>query len=827
MPRLFASRFRPAAPYAANRQVCLSAVLLVCLSTAKAEETHLAQLNTDNLVSLRQQYSLSDIAQLRAQARGQSQHAFIAYPALILNGSTTSQMLPVQVYGEELAVDTEALAALGVALPASSEQWQSLDDLGIAGRYDNNAQQISLVVPADWLPEQSLSAGLNASTTPLQRGRGALLNYDAYGTWYESGGQNPPASHELRLFDDWGAVSSSGVVRWDDAMPDNKGDYVRLDSYWRYTRIDRMQTWIAGDTLSGALAWTPSVRLAGLQLSRNFASRPDLITFPLPSISGSATLPSALEVFVNDLRLADQTVQPGPFVLETSPRITGLGEVQVVTTDTLGRQVTNTVPFYVSPTLLREGLWDYSASIGTPRRFYGQRSNDYDGQPVATGIARYGMTPQYTLESTANVSDTLVNAGLGLVARPGLWGVSNIALAHGQDDDSQGIQWNIGHEFRTRRFGVSGQYTRRNQGYRDLSNSLDVRPSIKSTLQLNGSLNLDRYGSLNATYLDTRLFRGERSRFLVLGHSRTLQKRLSLTLSVNQNLDDSSDRTWSAGLNLFLDRPGKRPLQSGLQVTHDEESGDTQSIATLSQRVDEFWDLGWDLAMSPQSDGAHRASARWWTPYADLQAGVYGDNGQTNSFANLSGSVVTNYGDLFAANTMNNSFAIVDAGGFADLPVRRANRIIGHTNHRGRLLLPDLIPYTDNKLTIDIDDLPMDAQLSETDLIIKPAELAGVTARFAIEQQHSAILVLVREDGSPVPAGARVLHSDANATLVGYDGEAFLQGLHEGENEIGIISNGSLCTVRLDFVPNPGTLPRLGPYTCLSPSSPAQQQTTP
>nr|WP_237440419.1 fimbria/pilus outer membrane usher protein [Alcanivorax sp. DP30] len=559
--------------------------------------------------------------------------------------------------------------------------------------------------------------------------------------------------------------------------------------------------------------------MAGLQLSRNFASRPDLITFPLPQISGSATLPSALEVFVNDLRLADQSVQPGPFVLETAPRVTGLGEVQVVTTDTLGRQVTQTVPFYVSPKLLREGYWDYSATLGAPRRFYGQRSNNYDNFSVATGVARYGFSDTLTLEGTLNASETLLNTGAGIVISPGLVGVSNLAIAHGSNEGDKGTQWVVGHEFRTRRYGVSAQYTERTRGYRDLSNSIDIRLPVKSSTQVNGSISFGRQGNFNISYLDTRLFQGENSQFLVIGHNRTLWQQLSLTFSVNQNLQDSDDRTWLAGFNYRFEKPSDRPIQAGARINHNEKTDDTETLLTMRQHVRDFWDLGWDLAYSPDADGTRQARGRWWTPYGDIQAGIYGQAGETNSFASLSGSVVSNYEAVYAANTMNNSFAIIDAGGYANVPVRQSNRLIGKTNHRGTLLLPDLIPFTENQLSIDIDDLPIDAQSGARTLILKPSELTGVTARFEISQQNSAVIVIHDPQGNAIPAGARVLMPDADATVVGYDGEAFLQGIVEGQNEIGIISNGKLCTVVFDFSANPGSLPRLGPYQCLPPSA--------
>ncbi len=801
----------------------LSALLLLLSSTTWATDTNATQLTasaprSSNIVSLDSHYSQTDIHRLRAQARGQTDAAYIAYPQLILNGQPTPSMLPIQVYGEEIAVDTDALKAQGINLPGDGdEKWQTLSDLGVAGRYDNNAQQINLLVPAEWLPHQSLSVGYFPKAIPAQRDQGALLNYDSYSTWLDNGGQTPSASHELRLFDDWGTASTSGVVRWNNTQEDD-GHYIRLDSYWRFTNPERMLTWMAGDTISGALTWTPSIRMGGLQLSRNFTSRPDLITFPLPQISGSATLPSALEVFVNDLRLTDQAIQPGPFSIETSPRITGLGEAQVVTTDTLGRQVTQTVPFYVSPKLLREGFWDYSTTLGTARRFYGQRSNAYDGDPVGTGVARYGVNERLTIEGTSSLSDGLINLGAGVVFRPGMLGVSNLALAHGQDGGDKGSQWVIGHEFRTPGYGVSAQYTQRTQRYRDLGNTLDVGPSLQSSLQINGSLNLGAQGNVSASYLDTRRFDSEGTRFFVLGHNRTLWNQISLTLSVNQNLDDSDDRTWLAGFIYRIRPSGTRPIQAGIRFDHNEQENETDTLVTLRQQVDEFWDLGWDLAYSPNSDGTRQARGRWWTPYADLQAGVYGQGNKLDTFASASGSLITNYEDVFAANRMNNSFAIVDTNGFANLPVRRSNRVIGHTNHKGRLLIPDMVAWQENTLEVDVADLPMDAQLNERKLTLKPAELTGITAHFDVQQSNSAIMVVHDENGNAIPPGGRVLLPDAEVTVVGFDGEIFLQDLSAGENEIGIISNGSLCTVIFDFTPEPGVIPGIGPYPCLSPS---------
>jgi outer membrane usher protein len=41
------------------------------------------------------------------------------------------------------------------------------------------------------------------------------------------------------------------------------------------------------------------IRLAGVQIRSDFSMRPDLVTFPLPSISGAAAVHSVVDVLTN------------------------------------------------------------------------------------------------------------------------------------------------------------------------------------------------------------------------------------------------------------------------------------------------------------------------------------------------------------------------------------------------------------------------------------------------------------------------------------------------------------------------------------------------
>jgi len=80
--------------------------------------------------------------------------------------------------------------------------------------------------------------------------------------------------------------------------------------------------------------------------------RPDLITFPLPTVSGSAAAPSTVDVLADGNLIVSSQTGAGPFEIPQLPVISGAGTISMTVTNTLGQQVTLTQPFYASSTLL-------------------------------------------------------------------------------------------------------------------------------------------------------------------------------------------------------------------------------------------------------------------------------------------------------------------------------------------------------------------------------------------------------------------------------------------------------------------------------------------
>lgn len=335
---------------------------------------------------------------------------------LVVNQMNTGRVVAVEQRGGRLFLPASVLRETGMKLPEHLSAEVGLDSLeGLHSEYDSQGQRLLLNVPPEWLPEQFIGNRQAYPRTPALSSFGALLNYDLYLNDTDDGGTYLAAWNEVRFFDSWGTLSNTGQYRRTlsgDASSTLNNGYLRYDTTWRYSDDDRLLTYEAGDLVSGALPWSSSVRLGGVQLSRDFGVRPDLVTYPLPQFAGEAAVPSSVDLFINGYKSSSADLQPGPYTLTNIPFINGAGEAVVVTTDALGRQVSTTVPFYVTSSLLQQGLTDFSVAAGTLRRDFGIRDFGY-GPGVTSGSLRYGLTDSLTLESHAEASDSLTLGGVG------------------------------------------------------------------------------------------------------------------------------------------------------------------------------------------------------------------------------------------------------------------------------------------------------------------------------------------------------------------------------------------------------------------------------
>ncbi|MFB3303180.1 fimbria/pilus outer membrane usher protein [Pseudomonas sp. AMR01] len=734
---------------------------------------------------------------------------------LVVNSMDTGRVIAVDQRAGQLYVPASALQDVGMKLPGDLTGSIALDKVpGLHSDYDSNGQRLLVDVPPSWLQEQFIGNRNTYPRTQAMSSFGGLLNYDVYFNDTDGGGSYLAAWNEVRLFDNWGTLSNTGQYRQtliggvSDSTLNN--GYRRYDTTWRFSDDERLLTYEAGDVISGSLPWSSSVRLGGVQLSRDFAVRPDLVTYPLPQFAGEAAVPSSVDLFINGYKSESALLQPGPYTLTNIPFINGAGEAVVVTTDALGRQVSTTVPFYVTSTLLQHGLSDFSVAAGTLRRDYTVRDFGY-GPGVASGTFRYGYSDSVTLESHAEASSDLTLGGLGGNLRLGNFGVLNTAVSQSQFDGRTGQQLSLGYQYNSSRYSLSYQRVQRRDEYADLTLIDTPYASLsKRSEQVTLSLNLERFGSLGFGYFDVQAADDSRTRLLNLSWSKPLWHNTSFYLSANREIGDSN---WAMQAQLVIpfDINGSLALSS-----ERSKDGASRQRVNYSSAVPSDGGVGYNLGYA-QGDGPtyRQADLTWRLQSVQLQAGVYGSSDAETRWADASGSLVWMGGDTFAANRINDAFVVVSTQGFAGIPVRYENQLVGQTNRNGKLLVPWSSAYYRAKYEIDPLNLPPNVQSTNVEQRVSVRRGSGYLLEFPLRRVLAASITLVDSTHQELPLGSLVVHEQSNTqAVVGWDGLVYLDNLSAHNTLQVTLGEGRTCQATFDIDEQQQDVPLIGPLVC-------------
>jgi outer membrane usher protein len=727
------------------------------------------------------------------------------YLEVTLNGSPTGQLVHFDDRDGELYTSAPTLRQLGFVLPADiADPVRVLGLNGVSVDYDTERQRVAIQAPLQLLDLKTALLNTPENAVPdATSSPGLLLNYDVYGTrGNDIGSLN--AAAELRAFAGRAGVFSNTAISRVYEIPGDgwHTDSVRLDSNWRLSFPDSMVQVTTGDTTTGSLSWTRATHIGGVQVARDFALQPYRLTAPLPAFFGEATVPSAVDLYVNGIRQYSGHVPPGPFQLTTIPTINGTGLAQIVMTDALGRSSTIVLPFYGTQQLLQKGLSDWSVELGAVRENYGLTSFDYADRPMASGSLRYGWSDRFTVETHAEGTSRLANGGVGGVFELGQAGIASGAVAHSSGRGDSGSQVSLGYNWTNNRYTFAVDSTRARGKYRDVASLYGQAPPRISERAIAG-INTAHAGNFGVNYLRL-LYSGEPvSRYAGAYWSQSFGGRLSLNLSVNQNLDRSDDRSVFFGFAYTLG--GRTTVNAGVQRTRDS----TSASVDVSNPVPGDGGFGWRAqARSGELHGG-LAEAGWLTNQGQLLGGVSAFGDSRYAYADATGALVWMGGHVFAARRVDDAFAVVSTDGIAAVPVKLENRVIGTTDDDGMLLVTRLDAYQRNQLSIDPMDLPANVHIARVDAAVTPSDRAGTLVRFDITPIRSASVIVHDAAGHALPLGSKVrIDGQSGIALVGY-----LETL-QAHNRLDAETPSGPCSAQFDYPQETRSIPEIGPLTC-------------
>ncbi|MEI9989181.1 MAG: fimbria/pilus outer membrane usher protein [Rhizomicrobium sp.] len=729
-----------------------------------------------------------------------------------VNGHASPVLAKVIDRDGAIFVDAADLAASGIKIAPAEVDADGLVALaplgGLRAELVGQEQKLQLTADKDRLVPQTFDLSPPATPKAATAGTGFIGTYDLAATVDDFGHVGNTASFGAALggtlFTPLGTLTSSGFTQ---SQPGGT-QVTRLDTTAEFDEPDSMRRWSFGDAISGGLDWSRPVRFAGLQVAIDFDLRPDLATFPLPSFFGQTAVPATVDVFVNAARVFETGIAPGPFEIDNLPIVTGSGEASITVHDVLGRETTAVLPFFATAALLRPGLSSYDLDIGFLRRDYGIRSFGYSDAALA-GTYRVGVTSGLTLEAHGEATMDVQLAGGGAAFSLGHYGAMRIAAAASSSAGGRrtGMLYSASLDTQSYPVGFFGSVSATSGHYEDMATIGGAAPP-RLQLQLGANLGLARAGSLAVSWIEIR--RDGRDATRLASASYTVSFADGWYLGTT-GFYDCVNRTWTAEAFLSI------ALGDSLlaDATAHVGSHANEEEVSLIQSVNPDGGFGYRVSAATGDSNIAQAEATWIEPHGSLDAAIASTDGRVAGRLLASGAVVAMDGGLYATQVPNGAVALVHAGA-PDVRVFRENRQVATADSDGDALITGLVPYTENRISIDPRDYGFSTIIDTTDKIVVPRRMSGVIVDLAPTSRDPAIVVLTLADGEPPPPGSRATLDDGGEPLVvGRGGEVFIADFPHAVR--GTVEYGAQ-TCRFEIsppaAPSRDAIPRLGPVLC-------------
>jgi len=627
-----------------------------------------------------------------------------------------------------------------------------------------------------------------------------------------------------------GGLSIRNTLLYGTAFRDEMGVFSRGLTSFTVDDRDRLVRWLVGDRFDSTGPLGGSANLGGLSVSREFTLDPYFVRFPTVGLSGAVLTRSVAEVYVNGQLLRREFLPPGPFELRNLPAPVGSGTAEVILRDAFGRQQVISSPFYFTSSLLRAGIQEWSYDLGFRREQQITGLGEY-GPWAALGRHRVGVTDDLTVGARIEGGADLVSGGPIATLRLPV-GEIELTVAGSRSDTEDGWAGSLAYSYASRLFSV-GWALRTSSGHYATTSlkAPEDRPRLEATALVGFPITTRSTVTLQYTHTD---FRDAGPQEHVSGSvSMRLTGRASLfvTASHARQPEQKPETSVFTGLTYFLG-------DSTTATASHEVSRHQNTTAVEAQRS---LPLGTGLGYRvravraeqdlPQEEGRSGGSTVDYQGLADLQyQSQYGFyeasyeriNGRSSSMLTAAAGLVAIGGGVHLSRPVQDGYALVTVPGVPGVRASLNNQEVGRTDSRGRLLVPNLLPYYGNRLGISDQDIPIDYSISVTDRLVAPPVKGGSVVTFPARRVQAFVGTLVVETAgrTVTPAyGQLTVTADGQTyeSPIGRDGEFYLENLPRGRHAAIVDHKDAVCRFTLETPVSAASLVDVGTVRCVVP----------
>ncbi len=561
--------------------------------------------------------------------------------------------------------------------------------------------------------------------------------------------------------------------------------FVRLQSSATYERRDDLQWFVLGDQFANSGDLGSTINMGGLGFSKVYRLDPYFITQPVFNLQGATVFPSQAEIYMDGVLIGKQAIAPGTFDLRNIYSYTGSHRLEVVLKDPFGNEQRIFYPLYFSAFMLREGLHEYSYNAGFLRENYGVTSDEYSHKPAFSAFHRYGITNFLNIGARAEGFDGIYNGGLStsfLVPRAGAFTVS---LAESSANGTKGSAGSLQHTYQRGSFSTNLLLRAFSRDYSTVSSpTTSVTIPTKYETSVGAGLLLAPLGSFSLGYSESETWDENKTRVTTASYSRGLSLSTSLFATTSATRQ-AGMTTYSVfvGLNVNFDRNIRGSAQYSKTGNTNTETAQIQKDVPVGEG------LGYRATASRSDTGT--ATTESLSPFVQYNAryGIYSIDssmqdssgaGSESYTLSAAGSLVYAGGFYGLSRPVSDSFGIVMLDKLPGAMVLNNGQEIGKTGPSGMMVVPTLASYSQNEITLDVKNIPMEYSVSGVNKALSPSLWSGSCVAFdatKVQALTGNLFALQDKKKNPVENGEGTIMVGAQSVtfLTGKGGEFYIE----------------------------------------------------
>jgi outer membrane usher protein len=721
------------------------------------------------------------------------------------------------------------LASLGIAttiVPAGTptDQPISLRGLGpqVTFKFDPKKALLALTADPTLLKPQTLELAEAPPKGMLSpRDNSAYLNYSAV---YGLDSRNNFASLTMPFET---AMRLGGTLAYSSFLHSQTPEQqltVRMLSNLSWDAPETRRRIMLGDVNAASGRLGGSALLGGLRVATEASLTPYFSPAPGLNVTGLLETPSDLDIYVNDILVRHQHFSAGPIELQDVPFAQGAGDVTLVIHDAYGREQRIVAPFYIASNLLRAGLQEYSYSAGYVRTELGTKSGDY-GDPAALFFHRYGFSDALTLGLRGEVAQSLRDFGLTGNARLWRLGELQAGVSESETDGERGRGSYFGYSYASPHLSVNLFAQTQSRHYANVSLGADqdklrfyTTSAIGIPIKSLGNFSLvrirqDNYASpdrISDILFYSLKIGNHLSLFAQASHVRTIQL---------GSVDKSNEALVGLLLTFGTD------YSAGMSYTNRDANSSESVYVQKNAPVGPGWGYRVEADRNEEATPGEQWSGNANVQY-NGQRGVYSvqriqsPNTSSTNFT-VAGSLAYVGGSTWLSRPITDAFALVKVDELPDVRVYASNQEMGRTNAEGEALVPNLIAYFGNNLSIEQQDVPFDYKIGGTRLTVAPPYRGGVMVPFDVQrvQAFTAHLYFRTKAGDEAASLAGLsleINGEAKEFVVGKGGLFYAEQLRPGTYPARLYTEKRSCEFDLVIPRSTERMVDLGKVYCES-----------